>query len=469
MSNSEDQKRFPEGFLFGTASSAYQIEGGYNADGKGESVYDYYTHKRPEKFHNGSNGDVACDSYHKWHEDVKILKDLGVNFYRFSISWSRILPTGYSNKINEEGVKYYENLIDGLLKNGIEPMVTLYHWDLPMPIQELGGWTNIKTAEYFEDYARIVFERFGNKVKYWITFNTTLMGYADSEFPPFINQPGISSYMCTYVTLLAHARVFRIYQNEFKQYKGQVGIVVDARWYQPGSDSNKDAEAANRVLEFEIGIWLHPLLSPKGDFPEIVKERVAAVSSAEGYRQSRLPKFSATDINLLKGSVDFVGLNLYTSHLVEHVEDEHFKDTSTIRDEGARLYQDASWKGSKSTWLKVHPEGARKILNWVKEKYNNPVVFITENGFSDDGEIEDNGRIEYLQGYLTNILQAIHEDKVDVKGYAVWSLLDNFEWASGYSEKFGLYQVDFNDPGRKRYPKKSALWYKNVIKNKQLP
>ncbi|CAH1108409.1 unnamed protein product [Psylliodes chrysocephalus] len=464
----EDELSFPSNFLFGVASSAYQIEGGYNADGRGESVYDFYTHKNPEKFDNSSNGDITCDSYNQWRKDVKLLIELGVDFYRFSISWSRILPNGYANKINQAGVKYYNDLIDELIANGIQPMVTINHMDLPMSLQHLGGWTNTVISDHFMNYAKILFENFGDRVKHWITINTTSMGYNDDIFPPYMNQPGIADYLAIRVMVLSHAKVYRLYQKEFSEQKGKIGLVVDTRWFEPVSSSEEDIRAAEIVMEFEVGIYLNPFFHPNGDFPEVVKKRVEMISKIEGYPQSRLPSFTPDEIDFIKGSCDFIGTNLYTSFLVENREDSLFNTTSIQRDEGAKVFQDASWKKSASDWLTVYPEGAQKALRWIKEKYNSPEIIITENGFSDLGGINDDDRIDYLRTYLKAILRAIYIDKVNVRGYAVWSLMDNFEWASGYREKFGLYSVDFNDLSRPRTKKKSATWYQNVIKEKRI-
>nr|CAH7737833.1 unnamed protein product [Callosobruchus chinensis] len=460
-----ENKSFPEDFLFGVSTSAYQIEGGYKSDGKGENVWDYYTNQYPERF-KCATGNVACDSYRKYKEDVELISDLGVNFYRFSVSWSRILPNGYCNIINQKGIQYYNNLIDALLEKGIQPMITMYHWDLPMPLQKIGGWTNPLIVQCFKDYARILFTYFGDRVKLWITVNKTKLGYADDEFPPFINQSGIADYLLNHYTLLAHAATFHMYNAEFREkQKGKVGVVLDARWYTEGSKSVADLSARERVRDFEIGLFLNPLC--KGDYPEIAKQRIAYRSQEEGYPKSRMPDLTPEEVELVKGSFDFLGLNIYTTVLVEDIEEADFTVTSDMNDMKARLYQDSSWESSEvAQWLKVTPAGARNVLKWVKDRYGDPEIIITENGFADSGQIHDSKRIQYLQKYLTAILDAILIDGVRVKGYSAWSLLDNFEWISGYSEKFGLVHVDFCDPERKRSPKKSAEWYRNLIRER---
>ncbi|CAH1954396.1 unnamed protein product [Acanthoscelides obtectus] len=207
-------KSFPKDFIFGVSTSAYQIEGGYDADGKGENIWDHYTNKYPKLFKN-ANGNIACDSYTKFREDVALVDDLGVDFYRFSVSWSRILPNGHCNVINEKGIQYYNNIIDALTDKGIQPMITMFHWDLPMPLQRLGGWTNPLIVQWFKDYARILFSRFGDRVKLWVTVNKSETGYCDDGFPPFINQPGIADYLLNHHTLLAHAETYHMYKEEF--------------------------------------------------------------------------------------------------------------------------------------------------------------------------------------------------------------------------------------------------------------
>uniref|UniRef100_A0A6P7G4Q6 Myrosinase 1-like isoform X1 n=1 Tax=Diabrotica virgifera virgifera TaxID=50390 RepID=A0A6P7G4Q6_DIAVI len=467
LRTSTAKEEFPKDFLFGIASSAYQIEGGYNADGKGESIYDYYTKTKHARFYNNSNGNIACDSYHKWRADVRLLKDLGVQFYRFSISWSRVLPKGYSNKVNPDGLRYYNDLINELKKNGIEPMVTLYHNDLPMPLQEIGGWTNPYTAYYFEDYARYMFSYFGDRVKYWITMEMSSNGYGDDKYPPFINQPGIANYICQHVMLLAHAKAYHLYDAEFrKNQQGKIGVAVDATWYIPATLS-KDVEAAERAREFKIGSIMNPIFHTDGNYPALVKEMVDNRSISEGYLQSRMPTLTFQEADYIQGTYDFAGLNIFTSYRVKH-DAKGTANTTLEKDANITLHQDTEWEKSGSDWLRVVPIGVRRVLKWVKDKYDDPEIFITENGFPDKGEINDVKRIQYLQKYLKEVSISIQEDGVKLKGYTVWSFLDSFQWTEGYREKFGLYHVNFSDKNRKRTPKLSATWYKKVIKERRV-
>ncbi|XP_057658553.1 myrosinase 1-like [Diorhabda carinulata] len=460
--------KFTEDFLFGIASSAYQIEGGYKENGKGENIYDHYTKTDHKKFYNGSNGNIACDSFRKWRTDVKLLKELGVHFYRFSISWSRILPSGYANNINGDGLRYYNDLINELIEHDIQPMVTMYYNDLPMTLQQLGGWTNPYMAYYFEDYARILFSYFGDRVKLWITMDTSQKGYGDDNYPPYLNQPGIANYLCQHVMLLAHAKAYHLYDDEFRTIqKGKVGIAINSTWYEPGSFSPEDIAAAETAREFKIGSLMNPIFHTDGNYPKIVSERVDNVSKSEGYLQSRMPSLLPQEADYIQGTYDFAGLNIYTTYLVKQGYTGN-NITSLNKDANVTFYQDPEWTKTNSDWLRVVPEGARKVLKWVKDKYDDPEIFITENGFPDTGEINDVKRIQYLQKYLKAILESIHEDEVNIKGYTVWSFMDSFEWTAGYSEKFGLYSVDFSDPDRKRKPKKSASWYKKVIKERRV-
>ncbi|KAJ8976261.1 hypothetical protein NQ317_006339 [Molorchus minor] len=444
---------FPDDFLFGAATAAYQVE-----DGKGESVWDYVVHNFPERVEDGTTADVTCDSYHKYKEDVAMLKELGVNFYRFSIAWTRIMPNGTADYINEAGVSYYRNLIKELKDNGIESMITLYHWDLPQQLADIGGWLEDSMIDIYAEYARTCFQLFGDDVKFWTTFNEIKefcqLGYGEGGLPPLHYEPGIGEYKCTRVVLKAHAKAYRIYDEEFRATQnGMIGAIFDTHWFEPRTNSSEDVAAAEQGRQFSFGWFANPIVN--GDYPEIMKTRIADRSAKEGFNQSRLPEFTEDEIGVHQRY-----LRLYRSqHCIEEPE---IGDPSYSKDMAVSQYQSPDWEGSSISWLKVVPWGIRGLLNWVRETYNDPYVIVTENGYADDGVLDDDMRIHYYQSYISNVRLAM-DDGVKVLAYTAWSLMDNYEWLNGYTKKFGLYNVDFNDPNRTWTPKKSMEYYKKVI------
>ncbi|VVC98810.1 unnamed protein product [Leptidea sinapis] len=428
---------FPKQFQFGVATAAYQIEGAWNISDKGENIWDRYTHQHSEIIFDHKTGDVAADSYHLYKQDVQLLVELGVSFYRFSISWSRILPDGLSNRVSEDGIRYYKELIAELNKNSIKPLVTMYHWDLPQSLQELGGWTNPIIADYFVDYARILFEVFGESVNVWITFNEPLSfchdGYGGLDAPGD-RSDGFEDYLCGHNVMRAHGKVYRMYQEEFAaKQKGFVGITLDMAWMEPASSAKEDQTTAETVRQFQYGWFTHPIFSKQGDYPPVMRKRVDAMSKRQNFARSRLPKFTAEEINEIRGSADFLGINHYTTYLVKHVETKISLKPSMDTDMGAKLYQDPSWPVSNSSWLKIVPWGFRKILNWVKQEYDNPLVIITENGVSLPPGLQDATRVSYINEYLRMLHAAVVQDRCNVIAYTHWSLMDNFEWTRGFS------------------------------------
>ena len=312
---------FPPDFLWGTATASYQIEGGWNADGKGESIWDVFTaDPNSGNVANGDNGQVACDSYHKYKEDVQLLYNMGVNSYRFSISWSRILPRG-TGEINQKGINYYNNVINELLLYNITPAVTIYHWDLPQALQERGGWLNPEIAYWFEDYSRILFKEFGDRVKFWITLNepwvVAIAGHTTGEMAPGMRGPGILEYKTVHNLIRSHAKAYRVYKNEFYEtQQGQVGITLNSDWFEPRNASDPDhVEASITKLQFMIGWFAHPIFID-GKYPEVMRRKIDEKSAASGFPESRLPQFTEEESLEIMHSSDFFGLNHYTSSLV---------------------------------------------------------------------------------------------------------------------------------------------------------
>ncbi|KAK6247821.1 hypothetical protein QUC31_019386 [Theobroma cacao] len=471
---------FPDGFIFGTASSAYQYEGAASEGGRGPSIWDTYTHKYPDKIADGRNGDVAVDSYNRYKEDVGIMKEMGLDAYRFSISWSRILPNGkLSGGVNLEGIRYYNNLIDELLANGLQPYVTLFHWDLPQALEdEYGGFLSSHIVDHFRDYVEVCFDEFGDRVKNWITLNEpwsySNWGYAVGSLAPGrcsdwqqLNctggDSGIEPYLVSHHQLLAHATAVKLYRQKYQAtQKGVIGITLIAHWFVPFSKERNDKDAAQRALDFMFGWFMDPITS--GEYPKSMQSLVG----------DRLPRFSKEESKMLKGSFDFLGLNYYTANYAADAPKHGPGKPSYLTDASAKLSTERDGvpigPTTASDWLYVYPKGFYELLLYTKSKYNNPIIYITENGVDEasnatlslEEALVDNMRIEYYDQHLSFLRNAIGVG-VDVKGYFAWSLLDNFEWANGYTMRFGINYVDY-EHGLKRYPKLSARWFKNFLK-----
>ncbi|XP_039966438.1 myrosinase 1-like [Bactrocera tryoni] len=465
------KRQFPHGFIWGIGSSPYQIEGAWNESGKGESIWDHLTHNYPEKIADRSNGDIACDSYHQWRRDVQMLRDLNVHVYRFSISWPRILPGGYMNNVNSEGIRHYNDLINELLHYNITPMVTIYHWDLPQRLQELGGWTNPEIIPVFKDYARLLFEMYGDRVKIWITINEPTLiceyGYGADYMAPSYNYPGIPNYLCGHYLLKAHAEVVHMYRDHYQEVqKGKIGFTMHTSYMQPKTDSDDDREASERAMQFYLGWFAHPIFSKSGNYPQIMIDRIGNFSKQQGFTRSRLPEYTEEEIIRIRGTADFFGLNTYTTSRVTFNDQNNtanFPVPSFSHDMGVVEDQDPNWPDTQSSVFKVVPSGMYSLLMWIVREYDNPPIIVTENGVSYESDLEDYKRIDFLNAYLSAILDAI-EDGANVQGYNYWSLMDSFEWKGGYTEKFGLYHVDFNHPNRTRTPKIGAKVYAQICK-----
>ncbi|XP_010936326.1 beta-glucosidase 6 isoform X1 [Elaeis guineensis] len=472
---------FPEGFVFGTASSSYQYEGAVKEAGRGPTVWDTFAHSFG-KVIDFSNADVAVDQYHRFVEDVQLMSDMGMDAYRFSIAWSRIFPNG-TGEVNQAGIDHYNKLINALLAKGIEPYVTLYHWDLPQALQDkYNGWLDRQIIKDYANYAETCFREFGDRVTHWITFNEPHT-FAIQGYDVGLQAPGRCSiilrlfcragnsatepYIVGHNVLLSHATVADIYRRKYKATQhGTVGIAFDVMWFIPMTNSSEDIDATQRAQDFQFGWFMDPLFF--GDYPSSMRTRVG----------NRLPKFSTAEAALVKGSLDFVGINHYTTYYSKHNSSNiiNILLNDTLADSGAISlpfkYGKPIGDKASSIWLYIVPQGFRSLMNYIKQKYGNPPVIITENGMDDPNDpfisikdaLKDDKRIKYHHDYLSNLSAAIRKDGCDVRGYFVWSLLDNWEWAAGYTSRFGLYFVDYKD-NLKRYPKNSVQWFQNLLKS----
>ncbi|KAK9031380.1 hypothetical protein V6N11_032763 [Hibiscus sabdariffa] len=466
---------FPSDFLFGTASSAYQYEGAYLSDGKGLNNWDVYSHKPGNKIIDGSTAEIAVDHYHRYLEDIDLMHSLGVNSYRFSISWARILPKGRFGEINEAGIEFYNNLIDALLVKGIQPFVTLTHIDLPQELEDrYRSWLSPKSQADFAYFADICFKSFGDRVKYWVTFNEpdyqVELGYRTGKFPPSrcsrpygncsYGDSEVEPFIAAHNIILAHIAAVHIYRTKYQESQGgSIGIVLHCDWFEPISNSIADKLAAERAHAFTINWFLEPIIF--GRYPPEMQNILG----------SALPEFSTTEKQRLNKGLDFIGINHYTGY---YVQDCMFSacepGPGTSKTEGfwAQSSQNNGIPIGEPTelvWLNVYPQGMEKIVTYLKEKYHNIPMIVTENGYGDkntvdsttEEPIQDVKRAEYMAAYLDALATAIRKG-ANVKGYFAWSLLDNFEWNSGFTVKFGLHHVDHKTLTRR--PKLSATWYK---------
>ena len=442
---------FPEGFLWGAATAAYQIEGSWKRDGKGENVWDRFTH---QKYHirEGDTGDDACDHYRLMPKDVALMKTLGLQAYRFSISWTRVLPEG-RGRVNPKGLGFYDRLVDRLLAAGITPNATLNHWDFPQALEDLGGWPDRRSADWFTDYARVVFEKLGDRVGMWATHNepfiVAFLGYATGDFAPG-RADYHSAVRAAHHLLLGHGQAV----DCFRQLgcKGKIGIVLDHPWYVPASRRGEDVAARNRTFDAGQGLFLDAVFH--GRYPEVLST----------WSKSLNPDVQPGDMKQISRPIDYLGINHYSTVLIGFSARGGF--LKNVREEYS-----APGMGKNSVGWGFNPAGLTAVLESIREKYGNPPVYITENGTTvadtpdAGGFVEDWGRVEYLRSHLRAMHTAMQKG-CDVRGYFVWSLMDNFEWAHGYEPRFGIVRVDYKT--KRRIPKRSALWYSEVIKQNGL-
>ncbi len=436
--------QFPEGFVWGTATAAYQIEGAWNEDGKGESIWDRFSHT-PGKIANGETGDVACDHYHRWREDVELMKAVGLKAYRFSISWPRVLPEG-RGRVNQAGLDFYRRLAEGLLEAGIEPYATLYHWDLPMALQDQGGWPERGSVDAFVEYAEVVCRGLGGLVKSWITLNeprvSAEVGYLEGRHAP--GHTDLDEMLAAaHHLLLAHGRAVSVIRSHCSD--AQVGITLDLHPSVPASPSMEDRRAADLQLAIKSRWYLDPLVG-------------------RGYPSSGVEEFNrpmafvnSGDMQTIAVPIDFLGVNYYSRDIV--------RSSAIPEEENAPRSVFPGRQRTAMGW-EVYAQGLYELLTWLHAAYPFKTFFVTENGVAyddvvgPDGSIDDPARVVYLRDHLQAAASAI-ADGVALKGYFVWSLLDNFEWSFGFSKRFGLVHVDFET--QKRTPKASASWYRDVI------
>jgi beta-glucosidase/6-phospho-beta-glucosidase/beta-galactosidase len=398
-----------------------------------------------------------------------------------------------ASAINQAGIDHYHKIIDALIAKNIEPVVTIFHFDLPQWLSDLGGATSPVFVDYFVAYADVVFNAFGSKVrieceiyffnpfhrlrfqvKKWITinefYNYCLYGYDFVIWAPAIKSPGVGEYLCGHHLLLAHAKAYRLYQQKyFPRFGGQVGVTLEGPYYIP-KDSSVTLSDHRRAMQYRYGWYADPIFGVDGGYPKVIIEEIDKASIAEGRPFSRLPKMSEDDKKLIKGSSDFFGMNYYTSAYItiNKTAPGPQGDPSWFKDSGIKESLDPNWKRAKTQWLASVPQGLRDLLNWIKDEYNNPPVFITETGWNDDGEIEDDARIDYFNSHLKVVAKAIAEDKCNVIAYTAWSLMHSFEWNSGYSINFGLYNVNFSSPTLERIPKKSVGFFQGIVRDRAI-
>lgn len=443
LSEKDTKMKFPQDFLWGSATASYQIEGASLLDGRGECIWHRFSHT-PGKIKNGDTGDVACDHYHRYKEDVALMKRLGLQSYRFSIAWPRVIPAG-TGATNPAGLAFYDRLVDELLAAGIRPFVTLYHWDLPQALQDRGGWENADSPQWFADYTRLMAARLGDRVKDWITINepwvVAFLGNLIGEHAPG-KQDIVAAYRVAHHVLLAHGLAVPVIRSAVPD--ARAGIALNINYLDGASDSEADQQAAVRQDGYVARWFLDPLY--RGHYPADIVEWLGHT-------------LAGLDLDAVKVAAvptDFLGLNYYTRNTVRASDEPPFNMSMVRHDEAPHTEMD--WE--------IYPDGLRKLLIRLHTDYAPGPIYITENGaaFNDlppvNGIVEDPQRVEYLKAHFEAASEAIAAG-VPLKGYFVWSLMDNFEWAQGYTKRFGIVYVDY--PTQRRTPKRSALYLQQVI------
>ena len=439
--------RFPDSFLWGASTSAYQIEGSPLADGAGPNIWQRFAHS-PGRTANGDTGDVACDHYRRYEDDVRLMSELGLQAYRFSIAWSRILPTG-TGTVNGKGLDFYERLVDALLAAHIKPNATLFHWDLPAALDDRGGWLNRDVADWFGEYARVVFGRLGDRVPMWATLNEPWV-VTDGGYLHGVLAPGhrnlFEAPIASHNLMRAHGMGVQAFRAESRV--GQIGLVVNLEPKDAATASDDDVRAARRGDAYMNRQYLDPVF--KGHYPEEMTDIFGAA----------WPEFPSEDFTLIGQKIDFLGINYYTRGVVRDEPAARPVRIAYVR-QPEHAYTETGWE--------VHPPSLARTLLWVTERYGRMPLYVTENGaaFYDaphaiDGAVNDPLRVWYYREHLKACREAI-ANGADLRGYFAWSLLDNYEWSLGFSKRFGIVHVNYET--QERTPKASALFYRDVIRS----
>lgn len=438
--------QFPPDFLFGVATASYQIEGAYQEDGRGESIWDRFSHT-PGKTLGGHTGDVACDHYHRYPDDIALMKNLGIPAYRLSVAWPRIFPE--KGVFNQKGVDFYRRVLDNLHEAGIDPSVTLYHWDLPQWLEDAGGWVNRDTVDYFAEYAARMYDELGDLTPRFITHNepwcTAFLGYGMGEHAPG-HKNWREAFLASHHVLLSHGLATQAYRASGQ--KGEVGITLNFSWVDAASDAPEDLAAARRLDGFSNRWFLDPLFS--GQYPADMVEWVDPIIGG-------FDCVKPGDLQIIGAPVDFLGINFYTRSKVAAGPNDGGLNISYI-DPPAETKTAMGWE--------VHANSLYRLLSWIEKDYTHGLpLYITENGAAFDdvmeqGEVHDERRLAYVADHLAAAKQFIDEGG-SLKGYFLWSFMDNFEWAYGYSKRFGVIHVDYDT--QVRTPKDSAKWYSEQI------
>lgn len=482
--NESEDAILPEGFLFGAGSSAIQIEGAPLEDGRGLSAIEYIIQQLKNssygyEFKNMAEPGEAAKSYKNYAKDVEMAAALKLTVYRFSISWPRVLPEGHTGVKNAPGIQYYHNLIDLLIENNIQPMVTMYHFDYPYEImKQYGTWSNRSIVEPFVEYANFLFSEYGEKVKLWTTINEPnyyCSTFALLEFPGIYTRSKGDDWKCVHNTILAHSKVYRLYEKNYRASQhGEIGAAALTLWSRPNSTSWDDVEAAERANIFGLGSIYHPVVF--GDYPQLVKDRVWKYSQLEGLTESRLPVFSPEEKEMIKGAADFLCFNAYMgTYMRDGTYDPRPASGSIASDRDAIEVGTTTVPGQfTGMFMNNDPHVLREAPRWIHRTYNKS-IFITENGWGDERDFskvdpkDDAPRVGYHSEYLHQLLKVMKEEDIKIKGYLAWSLLDSYEWTANETRKFGLVHVDFENGSYNRSLKNSAWFFQYIGKNRRVP